>query len=91
MTRTFAVAFLREDDGGYYVTVPSLPGCVTQGNDLLQALDRVREAILGFIEALQDHGEPIPEDGSQVTFDLGDAQEALVCRVTVEEDLALAS
>ena len=86
MTRTFAVALLREDDGGYSVTVPALPGCITQGNDLLQALDRVREAILLYLECLAADGEPIPEDSPQVLVDLGDAQEALIFRVTVAEE-----
>ena len=90
MTRTYVVALLREEDGGYSVTVPALPGCITQGDNLPEALDRVREAILGYIETLQAHGEPVPEETQQIAFDLGDALEALVCRVTVEEELAIA-
>ncbi len=77
MTRTYAVALLREEDGGYSVTVPALPGCITQGGSLAEALDRVKEAILGYLETLQAHGEPVPEDTYQVAFDLGNAQEAL--------------
>jgi len=85
MVRTYVVVLLREEDGGYVVTVPALPGCVTQGDNLPDALDRVREAILGHIETLQAHGEPVPEETPQVVFDLGDAQEALVCRVIVQK------
>jgi predicted RNase H-like HicB family nuclease len=50
------------DDGGFVVTVPSLPGCVTQGETVEQAIDRAREAIHGFIETLVALGEPVPTD-----------------------------
>jgi predicted RNase H-like HicB family nuclease len=83
MSRTYTVALLREDEGGYAVAVSALPGCITQGPNLATALERVKEAIAGYLETLQAHGERIPEDSPTVTFDLEDAEEALVCRVTV--------
>lgn len=52
-----------EDEDGYYtVTVPALPGCVTQGRTKGEALERVKEAILGYIESLQKDGLPVPQD-----------------------------
>ena len=52
-----------EDEEGYYtVSVPALPGCVTQGRTKEEALERVQEAIQGYLESLQKDGEPIPED-----------------------------
>lgn len=47
-------------EGGYTITVPSLPGCVTQGDTLEEAIENVREAIAGYIETLKDLGKPIP-------------------------------
>jgi predicted RNase H-like HicB family nuclease len=44
----------------YVVTVPVLPGCVTQGNNRKEALERIQEAIEGHIEALSIIGEPVP-------------------------------
>jgi predicted RNase H-like HicB family nuclease len=44
----------------YVVTVPSLPGCVTQGSDRKEALERIQEAIEGHIEALSMIGKPAP-------------------------------
>lgn len=76
MSRTYTVALLREDEGGYAVVVPALPGCITQGPNLAQALERVKEAIAGYLETLQAHGEPIPKDSPTVTFDLDDAHRA---------------
>ena len=50
------------DEGGYTVTVPALPGCITQGETLEQCIERAREAIAGYIESLQLDGLPIPEE-----------------------------
>ena len=50
------------EDGGYTVTVPFLPGCVTQGETLEQCIELAREAIAGHIAALQETGQPVPEE-----------------------------
>lgn len=49
-----------ETDQMYAVTVPALPGCVTQGARVEQALERTREAIAGHVATLRDLGEPVP-------------------------------
>ncbi|MBU0607045.1 MAG: type II toxin-antitoxin system HicB family antitoxin [Armatimonadetes bacterium] len=90
MSRVYTVALLREDEGGYAVVVPALPGCVTQGPTLAEALERVKEAIAGYLETLEAHGEAVPEDSPTVTFDLDDAKEALVTRVAVGEAVPVA-
>ncbi len=50
------------DEGSYTVTVPALPGCVTEGDTLAEAIAMAQEAITGWIEAAAKHGEPIPEE-----------------------------
>lgn len=50
------------EEGGYTVTVPALPGCITQGETIEQCIERAREAITGYIESLKSDGEPIPEE-----------------------------
>jgi predicted RNase H-like HicB family nuclease len=53
--------------GGYTVEVPSLPGCVTEGDTVEEALANAREAIQLYIEARRDLGLDIPdEDGAAV-------------------------
>lgn len=51
-----------DEDGGYTVTVPALPGCVTQGDTWEEALAMAEECIAGFLEALSKAGEPIPRE-----------------------------
>jgi predicted RNase H-like HicB family nuclease len=57
----YRVHFEPEPEGGFTVTVPSLPGCVTWGRDYNEAVEKARECIEGFLEALAKAGEPIPE------------------------------
>jgi antitoxin HicB len=50
------------EEDGYTVTVPSLPGCVTQGETLEEAIAMAKDAIRLFIETLIENGEPVPEE-----------------------------
>lgn len=49
-----------DEDGGFVAEVPSLPGCITQGSTRAEAIENVKEAIAGYLESLEAHGEPIP-------------------------------
>jgi len=49
-----------DEDGVYVAEVPSLPGCVSQGATRAEALGNVKEAIAGYLESLEEHGDPIP-------------------------------
>jgi len=62
MPRKFKVILSWDNETQVYVvTVPALPGCVTQGKDREEALERVQEAITGHIEALKMIGQPVPQ------------------------------
>ncbi|MBE2272232.1 MAG: type II toxin-antitoxin system HicB family antitoxin [Anaerolinea sp.] len=50
------------EDGGYIAEVPSLPGCYSQGETLEEATANIREAIQGFIAALEADGLPVPPE-----------------------------
>lgn len=63
MSRTYTVVLDPDpDEGGYTVTVPALPGVVTQGQTVEQCLERAQEAIALHLAALADDGEAIPEE-----------------------------
>jgi len=53
---------LEYNEGYYTVTVPALPGCVTQGRTKKEALERAKEAIQDYLESLQKDGLAIPKD-----------------------------
>ncbi len=56
----YTVILIPEEEGGYSVDVPALPGCVTQGETKEEALAMAKEAIELYMESLQADGEPIP-------------------------------
>jgi predicted RNase H-like HicB family nuclease len=56
----FTVLIEKNENEGYTVTVPSLPGCVTQGDTWDETIANAKEAIAGHIEALRTLGKQIP-------------------------------
>ena len=58
----FTVILEPEEDGGYSVHCPALPGCSSQGVSIDEALDNIREAILGVLRVRQDERLPIPRE-----------------------------
>jgi antitoxin HicB len=63
----YRVVLVPEDEGGFSVFVPALPGCYTQGDTRDEALTMAKEAIELHLESLREHGEPIPADHVEVT------------------------
>jgi predicted RNase H-like HicB family nuclease len=54
---------LYTDEDGYWIAdVPSLPGCGSDGKTREEALERVKEAIQVYIEALEQDNLPVPEE-----------------------------
>jgi predicted RNase H-like HicB family nuclease len=56
----YRVLIEQDEDGMYVAEVPSLPGCVSQGQTREEAVENVREAITAYLESLEAHGDPIP-------------------------------
>lgn len=63
---SFRVVFRPEPEGGYTATVPSLPGCISYGEDIKEAREMIKDAIKGYLESLQKHGEELPDDSDTV-------------------------
>lgn len=62
--RTYRVILEPNESGGYTVTVPVLPGCISEGDTKKEALANIKEAIELYVESLQEDGEPIPTEES---------------------------
>lgn len=61
----FSIDILPELDGkGYYVVVPSLPGCFSQGRTVEEAKENIQEAIALHIAEIRRSGEPLPDNGT---------------------------
>jgi len=54
---------LYPDENGFWVAeCPSLPGCVSQGETKETAIKNIREAIQGYVLAVQDDGLTVPPE-----------------------------
>lgn len=56
----YTVILQKEEDGGYVVTVPVLPGCVSQGDSRQEALKNIEEAIEVYLADVRAAGESVP-------------------------------
>lgn len=68
MAKTFvypAIFHLNSDDNSYTVTFPDLPGCITEGKNLENALYMAQDALNVWLEYTLEHNETIPAASSQ--------------------------
>lgn len=82
MLRRFTIVLTPDpDEGGFTVTVPSLPGCITEGDTYEEAIANAQEAIALHLEGLAADSEPIP----------GDAPPPLITVVEIADEVLAAS
>lgn len=62
MTREYTVVLTPEAEGGFTITVPSLPGYVGFAETESEALKLAKEGVRFHIEALVAEGQPVPEE-----------------------------
>jgi antitoxin HicB len=67
---TYRILLNREPEGGYTVTVPALPGCITYGENIDHAINMAKEAIELYVESLVAHNEPIPDESNTLEYSL---------------------
>jgi predicted RNase H-like HicB family nuclease len=63
---TYKIHLHKEEEGGFTVNVPALPGCITYGENLDEAIDMAKEAIQHYLEELKERGEKIPDDSNSL-------------------------
>ncbi len=56
------VVLHRGEDGYWVVECPSLPGCISQGITKEEAIANIREAIDGYVKALEEDKLPVPQE-----------------------------
>ena len=61
----YNVIFQKEEEGGYSVWVPALPGCASQGETFEEALENIKEAISLYLE---DHADDQEETDTRNQF-----------------------
>lgn len=62
----YTVIFEPAQEGGYVVTVPALPGCITEGDTFEEAVEMVKDAIGGYLAVLKEEKQIIPQETEDV-------------------------
>jgi len=70
MERMFRIKLTPEIEGGYTLTVPSLPGCLTWGETIEEAKKMATEAISLYLEDMKANDEEIPNDMNSLELSL---------------------
>ena len=69
---TYTALLRQEPEGGFTVWFPAVPGCVTFGSTVRDALVMAEEALACHLDCLRDLGKPLPEEKGEVLVDPGD-------------------
>ena len=59
----YTIIMHQAEEGGYWVEVPALPGCYSQGEGIEETMENIREAIETHLEALKEDQQEIPSEG----------------------------
>lgn len=62
----YTVIFEPVEEGGYIASVPSIPGCMTQGETFEETVRNIKDAIKGCVEVLKEEGEITPIENPHV-------------------------
>ncbi len=66
----YTITLHHSKGGGYVVSAPSLPGCVSQGDTREEALANIQEAVELYLEDLKESGEPFPASPDHETLEI---------------------
>jgi antitoxin HicB len=57
---TYTVRIEPAEEGGFVAFFPALPGCHTQGETPEEVIAMAKDAMIGYLDCLHAHGDPIP-------------------------------
>ncbi len=66
----FRVVIEQDEDGKFIASCPTLPGCWSQGDTRDEAKRNIADAIKGYLESLEEHGDPIPPPINEEIIDI---------------------
>lgn len=74
-------ATIHEEDGKFYCRVPDIPGCISTGNDLPEAIEMITDALSACLCTMEDNDDPIPAPSEQCNISHEAAEFCTLVRV----------
>ena len=82
MKYIYTATFVPNEDGSkYYCCVPDLPGCITTGNSIDDAIEMITDAASGWVVVAEDEGNEIPSPTPQHKLDNPDYAACSIIRI----------
>lgn len=82
MKYNYTATFIPNEEGTkYYCRVPDLPGCITTGNSIDDAIEMITDAASGWLVVAEDEGNDIPEATPQCKLDIPDNAICSIIRI----------
>ncbi len=67
----YRVLIEQDEDGVFVAEVPSLPGCISQGQTRGEVTENIKEAIALYLESLAVHNDPVPPPITEELIEVG--------------------
>lgn len=90
MKLAYIAVFMPCEEGGYTVTVSDLPGCVTEGDDLAEALFMAEDAASGWVlgELEDGHGVPEAADMEEIVIEPGQFKSIIALDMDIQDAIS---
>ncbi len=85
----YPALFHKNDDGSFTVTYPDLPGCISEGKDLGNAMYMAESALTQWVEYLTDKKMDIPEASALGSVKIGADEFANLIRANIKDGRAV--
>ena len=85
----YPAIFHKNDDGSFTVTFPDLPGCITEGKTMGDAIKMVQSALTQWIEFLRDEKEDIPIASEYDAVEKADGEAISLVQADVRDNRAV--
>lgn len=89
MEYVYPAIFEQNDDGSYTITFPDLPGCISEGKSLSNAIDMAQKALTQWIEYLLDEDEVIPNPSDLRAINLLENQFINLVKANIRDNRAV--
>ena len=85
----YPAIFHPNEDGSFTITYPDLPGCISEGKSLGNAMYMAQAALTQWIEYLTDKGQLIPAPSSQKEFEVSPEEFVNLVRADIKDGRAV--
>ncbi len=80
----YPAVFTPDEEGGYTVEVPDLPGCVTEGDDLEESISMAEDAASGWILGELEEGNQFPSPSTFIAIEVPEGSFKSLITVDIE-------